>query len=87
MADLAWSAPDQVAVVGESDDAGSARPAVVSVDGSQIDFLSSGPPSLTISAAPDQPTLLGAKDGRVYVEEDGYRWEDVVVGTSPAYPG
>ncbi|MEQ7128863.1 LpqB family beta-propeller domain-containing protein [Actinopolymorpha sp. B11F2] len=86
MSDLAWSDFDQVAVIG-SDEESASRPALVSVDGSEVVEHSSGPASRTLAAAPDQPLLLGGEDGHLHLEDKNYLWTDQGVATCPAYPG
>jgi hypothetical protein len=86
MSDLAWSDFDQVAVIG-ADEESRPRPTLVSVDGSEVVELTSGPDSRTLAAAPDQPLLLGGDDGHLHREDKNYLWTDQGVATSPAYPG
>jgi hypothetical protein len=86
MNDLAWSGFDEVAVVGSDEESGP-RPALVSVDGSEVVELSSAPNARTLAATPDQPLLLGGEDGHLHLEDKNYLWTDQGVATCPAYPG
>ncbi|MGH3490607.1 MAG: LpqB family beta-propeller domain-containing protein [Actinopolymorphaceae bacterium] len=86
MTDVAWSDFDQVAVTG-ADEESPPRPALVSVDGSEVVELTSGPNSRTLAAAHDQPLLLGGEDGHLHLEDKNYLWTDQGAATSPAYPG
>ncbi|REF37540.1 LpqB family beta-propeller domain-containing protein [Thermasporomyces composti] len=86
MTDLAWADLDRIVVLGREGES-PARPTLVSVDGSQVEFLGSGPNAHALAAAPGQPVLLAAEDGRLYVEHSDYRWAVRGEGTCPAYPG
>lgn len=86
MTDLAWADLDRIVVLG-SDGESPARPTLVSVDGSQVEFLGGGPNSHAVAAAPGQPVLLAGEDGRLHAEDSDYLWVVRGEGTCPAYPG
>lgn len=86
MTDLAWSDVDELAVVGQGS-GGLPKSVVVSSDGSVRSELGGAPKARTIAAAPGLPLLLGAADGKVYVENEQYHWVARGRGGRPAYPG
>ncbi len=85
VSDVAWSSADTLSVIG-SESAGSIQ--VFDVDLARGAVAPNGSPqaSVSVGAAPGQPTLVGAADGLVYESIAG-TWTERVRGSAPTYPG
>lgn len=84
--DVVWADRDQVAVLAR---VRGEEPQVylVEVAGPSVDSLGAVGRPVRLAAAPQQPFLLSAADGKLYRLDDTFGWTAVTAGTAPAYPG
>ncbi len=85
VADVAWDAADQLAVLG-SDGAGPTQAFVVDIARGQVRAVGAPTEPRSIAAGPAQPLLIGAADSKIYVLSGG-AWQVRVPGRTPTYPG
>jgi Lipoprotein LpqB beta-propeller domain/Sporulation and spore germination len=90
---LAWASPTGVALLANGE-AGDRQIYQVSIDGSAVEgmtgFLPSRPVSLAAGPNADAPLAIGARNGKVYVQNLDLQWTEVPSSSrlwAPTYPG
>jgi hypothetical protein len=83
--DASWSSAESLAVLG-SESAGSLQVYEVDLARGQVSAQGTPEAPVAIAAAPGLPTLTSAADGILYEGSSG-SWSQVLIATSPAYPG
>ncbi len=90
---LAWITPTAVVVLAK-DEGSDIQPYQVSIDGSRIQptsgFLPIQPVSVASGPNPDAPTVLGARDGDLYIRTTNQQWSALNSRRplfAPVYPG
>jgi hypothetical protein len=90
---LAWSSPTGVALLANGE-AGDRQIYQMSIDGSAVEgmtgFLPSRPVSLAAGPNADEPLTIGARTGKVYIQNLDLQWTEVPSSTrlwAPTYPG
>ncbi|MEZ5117369.1 MAG: LpqB family beta-propeller domain-containing protein [Candidatus Nanopelagicales bacterium] len=83
--DVVWEGPETLAVLA-SDGAGPTQVFLVDVARGTLRALGAPEDPRYVAAAPAQPLLVGAGDGRVYQSSSGL-WRPRTQGTAPVYPG
>ncbi len=93
MAQLAWVSPTAVVMLANAEGA-ERQPWEVEIDGADAtdvgQFLQSRPISLAAAASIDAPIAVGARGGRLYLQEPDLQWLQVGAGTAlrmPVYAG
>jgi len=93
VSDVSWYTSDQLAILGAQTNGGAQEPLTIDISGSSVSSLGpitssadSTPVMVSVTAAPNQPILVSASDGKIYRYVAG-GWIPLLGGAFPSYPG